>query len=74
MSSPTSPEHLDHENSIDFKNMNVFIKSVDESKPLGKLVKVYAAQKYIDGWRLGFQYGLLVGFGVGAVTSLLLRR
>lgn len=68
MSSPKSRKHLEEDNSNDFKNISVFLKSVDDRKPIGKLVKIYADQKYWDGYWSGLFTGLCIGFALGAVT------
>lgn len=70
MSSPKSHKDLADENSNDFKNISVFLKSVDDRKPLGKLVKIYANQKFWDG----YWTGLCVGFALGAAFSIAIRR
>lgn len=70
MSSPKCRKDLADENSNDFKKMTMFLKSVDETKPLGKLVKIYAEQKYWDGYTTG----LCVGFTLGALFGLAIRH
>jgi hypothetical protein len=74
MSSPKSRNHLDYENSIDFKKMDIFIKSVDETKPLGKLVKLYGEQKYVDGYWTGLFTGVCCGFALGVAVAVCVRR
>jgi hypothetical protein len=77
MSSPKCRKHLVEENSIDFNKMNLFIQSVDDRKPLGKLVKMYADQKWFDGWNSGFPQGFLLGVicgGIFGFTIASIRR
>ncbi len=74
MSSPNSQKHLDYENSIDLKKMTIFLKSVDERKPLGKLVKLYADQKFWDGWGYGVLCGSLVGVVFGGVLGFVMGK
>lgn len=74
MSSPKCRKHLVEENTEDFDKMNLFIQSVDERKPLGKLVKIYADQKWFDGWNAGFPQGFLLGLVCGCAIGIGLGR
>jgi hypothetical protein len=70
MSSPPTESWKKEENDRDFKKVSVWIQSVDESKPLGKLVAHYARQKWWEGASCGF----LVGLGVGVTLSAIFLR
>ena len=74
MSSPKCRNHLAEENLLDIEKMNIFIESVDERKPLGKLIKVYADQTWVDGWNAGFPQGFIVGLICGGIIGIALRR
>jgi hypothetical protein len=73
MASPKSSFHLAQENAIDARNIQVFLESVDETKPVGKLVKRYAEQYYYDGWWSGFFTGVFVTT-IGYAVYAQLRR
>lgn len=74
MSSPPTDSWLKEENDRDFRKISMWIESVDENKPLGKLVKVYAEQKKRDGWWNGFVAGLTVGLVSGAVLFKMISK
>jgi hypothetical protein len=74
MSSPKSKRHLEHDNYTTSTDFKIFIQSVDETKPLGKLVKFYGEQKYFDGYWMGLFTGACCGFAVGIVSGFFIKR
>ena len=74
MSSPPDSETQSRENTADFRNISTWIESVDESKPLGKLVAHYAKQKWWEGFFTGYFGGIASGVILGGAIATVLRR
>ena len=74
MSSPPDARTLSQENRNDFKRISTWIESVDESKPMGKLVAHYAKQKWWEGFFTGYFGGIVSGVLLGGVMATVLRR
>ena len=41
-----------------------FIKNIDTTKPIGKLIIDYADKKYYEGFFTGFTAGIILTFGI----------
>lgn len=74
MSSPPSESWKKEENDRDFKKVSVWIQSVDESKPLGKLVAHYGRQQWWEGASCGFLAGVVGGVSLSAILLVALRN
>ena len=74
MASPRSKQMLKLENDADSRKIQFFIESVDERKPLGKLIRTYADQYYVDGWWNGFFTGCFVASVSITICISVMRR